>query len=33
VILRFHHLTTQTPFQVWLAIDNKAWQPQHPASC
>jgi predicted transcriptional regulator of viral defense system len=28
--LRFHHLTTQTPFQVWLAIDNKAWQPRVP---
>lgn len=26
--LRFHELTTQSPFQVWLAIENKAWQPQ-----
>jgi len=26
--LRFHELTTQNPFQVWLAIENKAWQPQ-----
>ncbi len=26
--LRFHGLTTQSPFQVWLAIENKAWQPQ-----
>lgn len=25
--LRFHGLTTQLPFQVWLAIENKAWQP------
>jgi predicted transcriptional regulator of viral defense system len=26
--LRFHGLTTQNPFQVWLAIDRKAWQPR-----
>lgn len=26
--LRFHELTTQSPFQVWMAIENKAWQPQ-----
>ena len=26
--LRFHGLTTQAPFEVWLAIENKAWQPQ-----
>lgn len=26
--LRFHDLTTQNPFQVWLAIDRKAWQPR-----
>lgn len=26
--LRFHGLTTQSPFQVWLAIENKAWQPR-----
>ncbi|HBY97051.1 MAG TPA: transcriptional regulator [Chloroflexi bacterium] len=25
--LRFHGLTTQAPFEVWLAIENKAWQP------
>ncbi|MCI0435529.1 MAG: type IV toxin-antitoxin system AbiEi family antitoxin domain-containing protein [Gemmatimonadetes bacterium] len=30
--LRFHGLTTQNPFEVWLAIDRKAWRPQveHP---
>jgi hypothetical protein len=30
--LRFHHLTTQNPFEVWLAIDRKAWRPrlEHP---
>jgi len=26
--LRFHGLTTQTPFEVWLAIDNKAIAPK-----
>ena len=26
--LRFHDLTTQSPFQVWLAIDNKAATPK-----
>ncbi|MFP4063664.1 MAG: AbiEi antitoxin N-terminal domain-containing protein [Halochromatium sp.] len=26
--LRFHELTTQAPFEVWLAIDEKAWRPQ-----
>ncbi len=26
--LRFHRLTTHAPFQIWLAIDNKAWQPR-----
>jgi predicted transcriptional regulator of viral defense system len=26
--LRFHGLTTQSPFQVWLAIENKAWRPR-----
>ena len=26
--LRFHQLTTQLPFQVWMALENKAWQPQ-----
>ncbi len=25
--LRYHDLTTQAPFEVWLAIDNKAWKP------
>jgi len=25
--LRFHELTTQLPFQIWLAIENKAWLP------
>ncbi len=30
--LRFHGLTTQNPFAVWLAIDRKAWLPRvdHP---
>lgn len=30
--LRFHGLTTQNPFEVWMAIDKKAWRPkvQHP---
>ncbi len=27
--LRFHGLTTQVPFEVWLAIENKAWRPTH----
>ncbi|MDR1461591.1 MAG: AbiEi antitoxin N-terminal domain-containing protein [Azoarcus sp.] len=26
--LRFHDLTTQAPFEVWLAIDNKAAEPR-----
>ena len=26
--LRFHHLTTQAPFEVWLAIGEKAWLPK-----
>jgi predicted transcriptional regulator of viral defense system len=26
--LRFHHLTTQAPFEVWLAIGTKAWLPK-----
>lgn len=26
--LRFHDLTTQNPFEVWLAIDEKAWRPR-----
>lgn len=30
--LRFHGLTTQLPFQVWMAIEEKAWLPRlsHP---
>jgi len=24
--LNFHELTTQNPFEVWLAIDRKAWR-------
>jgi predicted transcriptional regulator of viral defense system len=30
--LRFHELTTQNPFEVWIAIDQKAWRPSltHP---
>jgi predicted transcriptional regulator of viral defense system len=30
--LRFHGLTTQNPFEVWMAIDRRAWRPQvkHP---
>ena len=26
--LRFHDLTTQSPFEVWLAIGEKAWRPR-----
>jgi predicted transcriptional regulator of viral defense system len=26
--LQFHHLTTQAPFEVWLAIGDKAWLPK-----
>lgn len=26
--LRFHELTTQAPFEVWLAIGEKAWKPR-----
>ena len=26
--LRFHGLTTQSPFEIWLAIGSKAWRPQ-----
>jgi predicted transcriptional regulator of viral defense system len=26
--LQFHGLTTQAPFEVWLAIDDKAWSPK-----
>ena len=30
--LRFHDLTTQNPFEVWLAINRKSWRPrvEHP---
>jgi len=30
--LRFHELTTQNPFEVWIMIDRMAWRPQidHP---
>ncbi len=30
--LRFHGMTPQNPFEVWIAIDRKAWRPQveHP---
>lgn len=24
--LRFHHLTTQDPFEVWMAVGHKAWR-------
>jgi len=26
--LRFHELTTQMPFEVWMAIGEKAWRPR-----
>ncbi|MBL7223161.1 MAG: AbiEi antitoxin N-terminal domain-containing protein [Candidatus Brocadiae bacterium] len=26
--LRFHGLTTQAPFEAWLAIDGQAWKPR-----
>ncbi|RPI63971.1 MAG: transcriptional regulator [Planctomycetaceae bacterium] len=26
--LRMHGLTTQAPFEVWMAIDRKAWRPK-----
>jgi predicted transcriptional regulator of viral defense system len=26
--LRFHGLTTQSPFEVWVAIDRKDWKPR-----
>jgi predicted transcriptional regulator of viral defense system len=30
--LRYHELTTQAPFEVWIAIGEKAWRPriEHP---
>ena len=27
--LRFHELTTQEPYEVWLALGNKAWTPRN----
>lgn len=29
--LRFHQLTTQEPFEVWMAIGHKAWKPDKTA--
>lgn len=26
--LRFHHLTTQNPFEVWVAVENKSYLPK-----
>ena len=26
--LRFHGLTTQTPFEIWIAVDRQAWRPK-----
>lgn len=26
--LRFHELTTQNPFEVWVAIKSRAWRPK-----
>ena len=26
--LRFHGMTTQNPFEVWMAVDHKAWRPR-----
>jgi len=26
--LRFHELTTQNPFEVWMAIESRAWRPK-----
>jgi predicted transcriptional regulator of viral defense system len=26
--LNFHNMTTQNPYQVWLAIDRKSWRPE-----
>ena len=28
--LRFHDVTTQAPYQVWMAVDVKAWRPRVP---
>ena len=27
--LQFHELTTQIPYQVWMAVDRKSWLPEH----
>ena len=29
--LRFHDLTTQTPFEVWVAVEHSAYVPRNPA--
>lgn len=29
--LRFHELTTQLPYQVWMLIGHKKWAPKNPA--
>ena len=29
--LRFHDLTTQSPYEIWMAIDHKARSPREPA--
>lgn len=26
--LRFHDLTTQAPFEIWMALEHSAWQPR-----
>jgi len=26
--LRFHGLTTQAPFEIWIAVDRRAWRPR-----
>lgn len=26
--LKFHNFTTQNPFEVWLAVDGRAWKPK-----
>lgn len=31
--LRFHDLTTQNPFEVWLAIERDAWIPKMDTTC
>jgi predicted transcriptional regulator of viral defense system len=28
--LRFHGLTTQSPSEIWIALDNHAWHPRNP---